>query len=153
MYILAPNAVAEKYPYSIGELRRDNPQVSFPRNPSESLLADYGVFPVTPTERPDVDPRTERLAEGTPVLIDGQWTQVWDVVALSADEIAARDAEQADQIRAERTRRLSDSDWTQVDDAPLTNTQKAAWAAYRQALRDIPQQAGFPWDVVWPETP
>lgn len=153
MHILAANAVAEKYPYSIGQLRKDNPQVSFPKNPPDALLADYGVFPVTPTERPDVDPRTERLEEGAPVLIDGLWTQAWDIVALTDDEIFERDEAHGDQIRAERTQRLSASDWTQVDDAPLSNVQKAAWAAYRQALRDIPQQAGFPWDVVWPETP
>ena len=151
MHIRLTNGNPEKY--TVWQLRRDNPQTSFPAEISDSTLADYGVFPVTPTERPDVDPRTERLAEGTPILLDGQWTQQWWIVALTDDEIAARDEAQGDQIRAERTQRLSDTDWTQVDDAPLSNVQKAAWAAYRQALRDIPQQGGFPWDVVWPETP
>ncbi len=153
MHALIENGSVKQYPYGADVLRRDNPQTSFPKNPPDALLADYGVFSVKLTERPECDPRTERLEEGAPVLIDGLWTQAWDIVALTDDEIAARDEAQADQIRAERTQRLSDTDWTQVDDAPLSNVQKAAWAAYRRALRDIPQQAGFPWDVVWPETP
>jgi len=53
-------------------------------------------------------------------------------------------------VRVERDSLLSDSDWTQVADAPVD---KAAWASYRQALRDIPAQTGFPKAVLWPETP
>ena len=52
--------------------------------------------------------------------------------------------------RSQRNRLLSESDWTQVADAPVD---KAAWAAYRQALRDVPQQAGFPVTITWPEKP
>ena len=59
-------------------------------------------------------------------------------------------AKQAAQARAERDWLLDASDWTQVADAPVD---QAAWAAYRQALRDLPQQAGFPRDVAWPEKP
>jgi len=56
-------------------------------------------------------------------------------------------------IRAKRDRLLAACDWTQVADAPLTATEKQAWADYRQALRDIPQTFDSPDDVVWPETP
>lgn len=56
----------------------------------------------------------------------------------------------ADQVRAERDRLLAESDWTQVADAPVD---QAAWATYRQALRDVPEQVGFPESVVWPERP
>lgn len=52
--------------------------------------------------------------------------------------------------RAERNARLTACDWTQMPDAPLTPEAKATWAAYRQALRDVPEQAGFPVEVVWP---
>jgi hypothetical protein len=54
------------------------------------------------------------------------------------------------QVREKRNKLLSASDWTQVADAPVD---KAAWATYRQALRDIPQQEGFPATVVWPTQP
>lgn len=53
-------------------------------------------------------------------------------------------------IRAQRDQLLTQSDWTQMPDAPVD---QAAWATYRQALRDIPQQAGFPEDIVWPTKP
>jgi hypothetical protein len=54
------------------------------------------------------------------------------------------------EVRYERDEKLANSDWTQVADAPVN---QAAWATYRQALRDIPLQAGFPWNVTWPESP
>lgn len=59
----------------------------------------------------------------------------------------------AEQIRGQRNVFLTRSDWTQMPDAPLSAEQKAAWATYRQALRDITAQAGFPANVVWPTAP
>jgi hypothetical protein len=56
----------------------------------------------------------------------------------------------AGDIRAERNYLLAASDWTQVADTPVD---QAAWATYRQALREVPEQAGFPANVIWPQTP
>ena len=56
----------------------------------------------------------------------------------------------AAQARAQRNSLLAASDWTQIPDAPV-NAQ--AWATYRQELRDIPQQAGFPANINWPTVP
>jgi hypothetical protein len=67
-----------------------------------------------------------------------------------AEYKAMKDAEQAKSVRQQRGEKLKDSDWTQVADAPVD---KPAWAAYRQALRDITAQAGFPWTIDWPEQP
>jgi hypothetical protein len=53
-------------------------------------------------------------------------------------------------MRLRRDRLLAASDWTQASDAPVD---QAAWATYRQALRDVPQQAGFPDNITWPEEP
>jgi len=58
----------------------------------------------------------------------------------------ALDAE-ADEVRSERDKLLAATDWTQVADAPVD---QSAWANYRQALRDLPEQEGFPQEVVWP---
>lgn len=58
-----------------------------------------------------------------------------------------------DKVRAQRGKLLADSDWTQVTDSPLTTEQKQAWADYRQALRDIPEDYGDPGAVAWPEPP
>ena len=67
-----------------------------------------------------------------------------------AEYKAMKDAEQAKSVRASRTQKLKDSDWTQIADS---TADKAAWAAHRQALRDITSQAGFPWTIDWPEQP
>ena len=68
---------------------------------------------------------------------------------LTPEEIAAL-APKPEDIRNQRNRLLAACDWTQVADAPVDAT---AWAAYRQALRDITTQEGFPTSVVWPEEP
>jgi hypothetical protein len=63
---------------------------------------------------------------------------------------ARKDADQATGVRSDRDQRLAKCDWTQVADSPVD---KQAWATYRQALRDIPAQTGFPWNVQWPDQP
>jgi hypothetical protein len=54
-------------------------------------------------------------------------------------------------VRAKRKLLLSGSDWTQLPDVPLTT--KTTWATYRQALRDITTQSGYPFEIVWPTPP
>ena len=80
----------------------------------------------------------------------GNWVWKWSISEMDDEAKAAKDAEQAKNIRSDRDKRLSDTDWTQVADAPVD---KAAWATYRQALRDVPTQAGFPYDITWPSKP
>jgi hypothetical protein len=63
---------------------------------------------------------------------------------------AMKDAEQAKSVREQRTEKLKDCDWTQIADS---TADKTAWATYRQALRDITGQAGFPWTITWPDAP
>ena len=72
----------------------------------------------------------------------------WD--AMEAEWAAGANDRAAADIRTERDAKLTESDWTQVSDAPVD---KAAWTTYRQALRDIPSQAGFPNEVTWPTEP
>lgn len=69
---------------------------------------------------------------------------------LDAAWPAVRDALAWGKVRRERDRLLAASDWTQVADAPVDS---AAWAVYRQALRDIPQDFTTPDEVVWPTAP
>jgi hypothetical protein len=63
---------------------------------------------------------------------------------------ASMDEDQASLVRLARNRKLADCDWTQLADS---TADKPAWAVYRQALRDITAQAGFPWNVTWPVEP
>jgi len=94
--------------------------------------------------------------------IDGKWytkhilgpvfTDTEDATAAEVEAAykAMKDAQQAKSVRQTRGDKLKDSDWTQVSDAPVD---KAAWAIYRQALRDVTGQQGFPWTIQWPEMP
>ena len=63
---------------------------------------------------------------------------------------AGADTRKAAEVRAERNTKLAATDWTQITDA---TADKAAWAIYRQALRDITTQAGFPQTITWPDAP
>ena len=81
-----------------------------------------------------------------PVFVDGETTAAEQEAAYHA----AKDAEQAKSVRETRTQLLKDSDWTQIADS---TADKAAWATYRQALRDLTKQTGFPWDITWPTQP
>ena len=111
----------------------------------EALGADV-VF-----EGPQAQPTRYQIAFADGVeQIEGKWYTKYSVADMDVEAIAAKDAEQAKSVRQSRNDKLKDSDWTQVADAPVDQT---AWATYRQALRDITAQAGFPWAIDWPEQP
>lgn len=82
--------------------------------------------------------------------IDGKWYTKYSVADMDDEAKTAKDTEQAKSIRNSRTEKLKDSDWTQIADS---TADKTAWATYRQALRDITTQSGFPWEVTWPDAP
>ena len=107
-------------------------------NPLER--AKIGVIEVPDPVRPDDNLFTS--VENP----DGSWT----ATPRTADDLAARLAQQAAAVRADRNARLAATDWTQIADS---TADKPAWATYRQALRDVPAQVGFPQSVTWPEQP
>jgi hypothetical protein len=82
--------------------------------------------------------------------INGQWYTKYSVADMDDEAKAAKDAEQAKSVRSTRDTKLKDTDWTQIVDATVNKT---VWATYRQALRDVPTQSGFPWTVTWPTQP
>lgn len=61
--------------------------------------------------------------------------------------------ETAEEARARRDTLLSATDWAVLPDSPLDEASQAAMRTYRQALRDVPQQAGFPGEIAWPDIP
>jgi hypothetical protein len=83
------------------------------------------------------------------VMRDG-WVLVEGELPSPPPFVPCEPADPADTVRAERDAKLTASDWTQLADAPVDDL---VWAVYRQALRDVPQQEGFPLNVVWPEPP
>jgi Phage tail assembly chaperone protein len=113
------------------------------------VMEAIGVDPVL--ESPQASPTRYQVAFRDGVQeIDGQWFTKYSVADMGDEAKAAKDAEQAKSVRDQRNTKLSECDWTQVADAPVD---KATWATYRQALRDISSQAGFPWDITWPDAP
>lgn len=73
-------------------------------------------------------------------------------VERTEEEISSdRSTMLGDEIRTKRDALLAETDWTQLPDAPLSDDQKEQAREYRQMLRDIPQQDGFPAEIIWPE--
>ena len=71
----------------------------------------------------------------------------WD--AMQAESAASADDRKAEEVREERNQLLSETDWMAGSDV----TMSTAWRTYRQALRDVPTQEGFPNDITWPTKP
>lgn len=131
------------------EFRASHPNTSFPPQLSEALINNFDADVVF--EGPQAQPTRYQTAYRDGVQqINGKWYTKHSVADMDDDAKTAVDAQQAAAVRSTRNQKLKDSDWTQVADAPVD---KAAWATYRQALRDISTQVGFPWEVVWPSEP
>jgi len=102
-------------------------------------------------EGPQAQPERYQFAFRAGVeQIEGKWYTKYSVADMDQEAKDALDTTQAEAVRKQRTEKLKDSDWTQVADAPVD---KAVWATYRQALRDVTQQSGFPWTIDWPVAP
>ncbi len=150
MYVKVTNNSVEKYPYSIAELKIDNPNTSFPDVISSELLAEWNVFSVRTTHQPDHNFRTQNVKEISPQLIDGEWTQSWIVEDASESEINQRRLDAENNIRSERNQKLAETDWIVTKSLELNQLIPENYVSYRQALRDITQQETFPWHVDWP---
>jgi hypothetical protein len=75
-----------RWPYSLSQLRQDEPSRSFSWAPSDADLAHYDVFSVIEQDRPKFDPATHKLIEVQPIEQDGQWLQQWESVELTEAE-------------------------------------------------------------------
>jgi hypothetical protein len=151
MFALIEGGAVAQYPYHITQLKIAHPNVSFPADPSDEALQAFGMLRVFFATRPSVSD-TQVLEEDPPVFSveDQRWTQVWRVREMAAEEVQQRNEGKALEIRTERNEKLAGSDWTQIADATVDKT---VWAMYRQALRDITSQTGFPYSVQWPTQP
>ena len=153
MRVKITNGNVDTYPYSVGQLRRDNPNTSFPKQVPDEMLESYGIYTVVYTDMPSIDDRTQKVEQdATPSLVDGAWTIGWTTSSKTAEETQAWDDSMASSNRGKRDSLLIQSDWTQVADAPVDAT---VWATYRQALRDITDHSNWPnlADADWPTKP
>ena len=142
MYVKVLNGNPVGFPYELSQLKNDNSSTSFPAVIPASVLADYNVFEVALTARPDIDSRTHKVTQEV-AEVNGVWTQEWIIQRLPTEQAI-------NNVCADRNIQLSDSDWTQLPDSPVD---RVAWAVYRQALRDVTTQLNFPWNIQWPESP
>ena len=112
------------------------------RKLSEAQRVEFGISRLQMVTSPYFDIDTHIREEGDAVLTDGVWTQNWIITAAPEDIKAVN-------IRQTRDAKLATSDWRALSD----NTMPSEWTTYRQALRDVPAQAGFPNSITWPESP
>jgi len=129
-------------------LDRVLPQIWTPENARE---LGFGIYEFT--QVPTV-PDLKKLVEVAPTLHgNGVYYQTWQVVDMSEEEKSAATENQKIRVRTEREFKLSRSDWTQLPDVSLSSDLKLAWTTYRQQLRDVTLQPGFPWNIAWPTPP
>ena len=105
-----------------------------------------GLHPQIPSDAIEIS------AEEHAALMDAQAGGQQIVPGDNGRPALARRAPDAGAQRGRRDALLAASDWTQLADAPLSPEQRAAWAGYRAALRDLPDDPGFP-DVAFPAAP
>jgi hypothetical protein len=144
------------------EFRSLFPNTGFPAQLTEAIINEFGGDVVF--EGPQATGGTVyQYSQAAGVEeINGKWytkyilgpvfTDTEEATAAEQEAAykAAKDAEQAKSVRASRNDKLKECDWTQIADS---TADKQAWATYRQALRDVTAQAGFPWTIDWPAQP
>ena len=148
LYLKAIDNVVEKYPYSLGQLRKDNPNTSFPKQPSLASLAEFDMYPVTEV--------TPTLADGeklvkvwTPTLVSGEWILPHQAVAKTAEDLATESAVAWANLREQRDKLLAETDWTASTDV----TMSAEMTEYRKLLRALPANTADFFNPVYPVKP
>ena len=147
---------------SQGEIRKLNPNMSLPKVWNNNVHDALGIDPVFETPKPDTTGDYKVVVrDGAEQDANSNWVQKWveqDMFADTDDATKAEqeaayqalvDAEAAESVRADRDARLAKTDWMGMSDV----TMSADWATYRQGLRDVPAQSGFPHTITWPSEP
>lgn len=119
--------------------------------PEEMLLIQANNENETVIES-DASWDTHYIENGLPVPIPAKPGD-WYVFDYASKQWAFDNSSAMIAAKEKRSQFLLASDWTQIPNNPLTAEQQQAWAAYRQQLRDVPQQPGFPENIVWPVQP
>jgi len=156
MYAEIKNGVVVTFPYDYDTLCQKNPYTKFAQTDwllmyagTEANLDGHELVRVTETDAPTFDKQTQKaIKDSNPILVNNVWTLGWSIQNLAPEEQSAKSAEQAKSVRATRDQKLAETDWSQGKD--IADSVSAKYTTYRQALRDVPAQSGFPWTVQWP---
>jgi len=153
-----------------GDIRKLHPNTSLPRVWDESICEALGIDVIFEGPQATGGDQYQFSQAAGIEEINGKWytKYVLGPIFVDNDEATAaeqesaykaqKDAEQAKSVRAERDRLLAECDWVTLKAIDASNDGLGiqlpqVWMTYRQALRDITAQAGFPWNVTWPEKP
>jgi hypothetical protein len=155
-----------------GEIRRSMPNTSLPRVWTADICDSLGIDPVLAAPAPAASGEYKVVSRNG-VVQDalGNWVEAYverDMFADYVDEDGAlqspkhhkkkrtqprKNAEAATAVRAERDKLIASCDWMAIKAFEGGTTVSTEWATYRQALRDVSAQAGFPNDITWPTQP
>jgi hypothetical protein len=143
------------------EIREIHKNTSFPAVWLENVRESIGIDPVLITPKPAASAPYKIVERNGAVFDGGNWVQAWverDMFATDGDGTKADketayqanlDAASSASARGIRDKLLAKTDWLALSDT----TMSSEWTTYRQALRDITAQAGFPNTITWPEEP
>jgi hypothetical protein len=135
------------------EFRALYPSTSFPPQLSIELLDSFDADVIFEGPQPAATRYQFVARQGVIQMSDGNWYRNYVALDMSDEAKAALDAQQASSVRADRNARLAATDWRVIKALEDGNGLNFDLAAYRQALRDVPSQPGFPLNVIWPEVP
>jgi len=140
------------YPYSVQNLKNENPSISFPTIIADSLLESFNIYKVeTKSSGYDSDD-TKDVTEVTPTLSGSVYVQTYNITDADEETINKRREIKWSEVRSNRDSLLSECDWTQFNDSPISGSTLIDWQTYRQSLRDITNQS-TPYDITWPNRP
>lgn len=142
MYVKVNADGTTVFPYTVSDFRSENPKTSFPSEIPEEILNSFGVYVVEDSDIPDHDMLTHTLSWELVKKHTNRWSKQWIVSPLPE-----KDARHIAVSR--RNRMLEETDWCALSDVTMSDEMRS----YRQALRDITEQEGFPYSVSWPEKP
>jgi hypothetical protein len=148
LLVKATGSTVQQYPYSVGLLRKENPNTSFPKQVSAEDMAAFNVYPVTEVT-PTVSDTQKLVKVWTPTLVGGDWVLAHEVVDLTSEDIAEATAVLAANAREQRDALLAATDFYALSDVVMTSEM----TTYRSDLRSVPAQADFPTTITWPTAP
>jgi hypothetical protein len=134
------------------QVRKANPNTSFPSTFSSSVLTDFGLLVLDFDVKPTYNADTQKVIEAGTEVRDGVAYQTYTVADKSAEKLASELEGKKANVRAQRDAELSATDWAILPDSALSDANKTIYTNYRTALRDVPAQDGFPANAL-PEGP
>lgn len=152
------------------QLRKNNPYTSFPKIITDEILDSYGYDRIFDGPHPSISNRYQTIERSGVIEIEGKWCVNYvigpifndytneDGILVTAQEqeeehIRVIDENEKQSVRSMRDGRLEETDWIAIKALESGQEIPLEWKVYRQELRDITLQEGFPYDVIWPELP